>query len=213
MKKMKEKYIVFDVMGVIFTVGDDTNDLLVPFIMAKNSNIDKDTINELYLKASLGQISSEEFWHQTQICSNGKEAEVEKEYLDSCLTIDPHFIEVARKLKEKYSLAILSNDVSEWSKYLRKKYDIDSYVDNSVISGDVNYRKPSSDIYYELIKKLNVNPANCVFIDDREKSLLPAMKMGMKVIKFLREDDKCSIDDIPAIKDFYELEDVVETLI
>ena len=64
-----------------------------------------------------------------------------------------------------------------------------------------------------VIKKLNVNPANCVFIDDREKNLLPAMKMGMKVIKFLREDDKCSIDDIPAIKDFYELEDVVETLI
>lgn len=98
-------------------------------------------------------------------------------------------------------------------KVSQKKYDIESYVDNSVISGDVNYRKPSSDIYNELIKKLNVNPADCVFIDDREKNLLPAMKMGMKVIKFLREDDKCSIDDIPAIKDFYELEDVVETLI
>ena len=30
------EWVVFDVMGVVFTVGDDTNDLLVPFIWERN---------------------------------------------------------------------------------------------------------------------------------------------------------------------------------
>ncbi len=52
----------FDVMGVIFEVGDDTNDLLVPYIQKIDSEISKEKINEVYIKASLGKISSRQFW-------------------------------------------------------------------------------------------------------------------------------------------------------
>ena len=49
------KYIIFDAMGVIFTVGDDTNDLLVPYILERNPQESREHINDVYIKASIGQ--------------------------------------------------------------------------------------------------------------------------------------------------------------
>lgn len=51
-------------MGVVFTVGDDTNDLLVPFIQERNKRISKENINEIYLRVRLGQITSCQFWQE-----------------------------------------------------------------------------------------------------------------------------------------------------
>lgn len=58
---MLTKWVILDLMGVIFKVGDDTNDLLVPYILKMNDMISAEKINEMYLKASLGVISSFDF--------------------------------------------------------------------------------------------------------------------------------------------------------
>lgn len=198
-----ERYIIFDAMGVIFTVGDDTNDLLVPFVWKKNPDISREEINRIYKDASLGKITSQEFWKAVNIESS------DKEYLDECLTIDESFIKTAQKLKEKYSLAVLSNDLSEWSAYLREKYCIDDAVEFSVISGDVGYRKPSREIYDIALQKAGVKPKNCIFIDDRDKNLLPAMELGMNVIKFSREESSTSLDGVQVISRFEDLENAI----
>lgn len=203
---MKKKCIIFDVMGVIFKVGDDTNDLLVPYVQQIDKNCGREKINDIYMEASLGNISSSEFWKKLQVADDDSFSEVEKRYLDSCLTIDEQFIDVAKRLKDNYNLAILSNDVSEWGSYLREKYGINEVVEFSVISGDVGYRKPSEDIYKIALRRVNANPEDCVFIDDRDKNLIPAQKLGMKVIRFLRDDTECKIDGVTTIESFVDLE-------
>ncbi len=201
-----KKWIIFDVMGVIFTVGDDTNDLLVPFIQDINKNISKDKINEVYLEASLGHISSARFWEMTGIAHGDSYINIEKEYLDTRLTIDEQFIEVATRLRDYYNLAILSNDVSEWSSYLRKKYGINEVVNFSIISGDVGCRKPSEKIYRIALEKIGAEAKDCLFIDDRNKNLVPAMDVGMRVLRFLRDDMECTLKDVETANSFYDLE-------
>ena len=205
---MSTKWIIFDAMGVIFEVGDDTNDLLVPYIQKRNDLISAEIINEMYLKASLGEISSFDFWKELGFYS--EYPEIEREYLDTCLTIDPDFIETARTLLKKYYLAILSNDVKEWSTYLRVKFDLNSLFKIIIISGEVGYRKPDERIYNVLLDRIHSSPSNCVLIDDREKNLLPASEIGFKTIRFIREE---SIDYFPAdfeISSFVELPQVIE---
>lgn len=58
---MLTKWVILDLMGAIFKVGDDTNDLLVPYILKMNDMISAEKINEMYSKASLGVISSFDF--------------------------------------------------------------------------------------------------------------------------------------------------------
>jgi len=39
-----DRWIIFDAMGVIFEVGDDTNELLVPFVQERNREITREAI-------------------------------------------------------------------------------------------------------------------------------------------------------------------------
>lgn len=175
-----EKWIIFDVMGVIFEAGDDTNDLLVPFIQKKNKAVTSEKINSLYVKASLGTITSFEFWDALNL--GAIYPQIEQEYLDSYLTLDKNFIKVAEQLSADYSLAILSNDVQDWSNYLRYKFDLNRLFKSIVISGEVKYRKPATPIYEILLTTMDCKPEKCIFIDDRIKNLKPAAELGMKTI-------------------------------
>lgn len=50
-------------MGVIFTVGDDTNELLVPYVQKIDESCTRERIKKSYIEASLVRITSREFWN------------------------------------------------------------------------------------------------------------------------------------------------------
>lgn len=205
---MSTKWIILDVMGVIFKVSDDTNDLLVPYIKKMNDMISAEKINEMYLKASLGEISSFNFWNELGFGS--KYPEIERDYLDTYFRIDSEFVEVAKTLSNNYSLAILSNDVEKWSNYLRTKFDLSRLFKIIIISGEVGYRKPDKMIYNILLDRLQSPPSDCVFVDDRVKNLRTWSEIGIKTIKFIRDK---SNDDFSAnfeICSFVELPQAIE---
>lgn len=204
-----KKWIFFDVMGVVFTAGDDTNDLLVPFVRAINPQISVERINDLYLDASIGSISSLKFWSQMEFCNHDC-SEIEHKYLDSKLTLDEYIPKIFQELSQYYNLGLLSNDLSEWSRYLRVKFDLDKYLQCSIISADVKCRKPQKQIYEIALRQAKCLPEDCIFIDDRVKNLYPALDLGMSVIKFNQEEpfdsrlnllQTSSISDIPLLVD------------
>jgi putative hydrolase of the HAD superfamily len=200
--KMDKKWVIFDGMGVIFEVGDDTNDLLVPYIRGINETVTSAQINELYMEASLGKITSYTFWDKLGFKDNYHQVEVN--YLNNCLTLDKEFPDVASELKKTYNLALLSNDVSEWSSYIRQKHGLEKIFKVVVISGDVGFRKPSDDVYRIMLDRIGCPAEDCVFIDDNYKNLVPAMNLGMKGIKFNR--DAVFIDEYKG----YEMESFIQ---
>jgi HAD superfamily hydrolase (TIGR01549 family) len=178
-------WIVFDAMGVIFETGDDTHELLVPYIRRLRPQVDVERIQAVYLQASLGQITAADFWRLVDL--GDAYPRVQQDYLDTCLRIEPRFKEIAGELSQKYSMAILSNDVGEWSLYLRQRFGLDRLFREAVISGDVGFRKPSPEIYQILLEQLSVPAGQCVFIDDRAANLVPAREAGMVPVWFQRE--------------------------
>ena len=166
-------------MGVIYQSCDDVEELLVPFIREKGSNIDKKIIEDLYTRTSLGEFSSEEFWTKVGVDYN-----LEDEYLDrhqlSVGLLD--FLFVFKK-QVKAPIYCLSNDVSEWSIKLRKKFQLDQYIEKWFISGDLKIRKPSSGIYDVLIREaINVKSTQMLFVDDREKNIVKANECGIQTV-------------------------------
>ncbi len=193
-------------MGVIFEVGDDTGELLIPFIQKRKPEHCADHIYQLYLKASLGEITGREFWYTLGF--GNEYPEIELEYLDTKLTLDPGFIPVAEQLASHYSLAILSNDIGPWSAYLRQKYGLNRLFNAVIISSEVGYRKPDHKIYQILLDRIQVPASACVYIDDRLKNLHPAGILGFKTIRFNRAPDTHQFtpdfqidrfDELPAI--------------
>jgi len=179
------KYVIFDAMGVVFTVGDDTNNLLVPYILEKKPDAARETILRLYHEASLGNISPERFWAGVGF----REAEIpaiEKEYLETRLTLDPEFTACVKKLKAKYRIALLSNDIAEWSRYLQAYHRIDQYFDDVFISSAMRVRKPDKKIYLEALARMGAEARECVFIDDHPDRVEAAAELGIIPILFNR---------------------------
>src|SRR5215471_13333855 len=133
--------IIFDMYGVILK---DPDGGLMPFI---NRFFPDLRFNDVYLywrKANVGELSSLEFF--SKLGFEGDIKKIEREYLDT-IEIDASFYSAAQTLKKYFSLALLSNDLSEWSNYLRGKFDINKYFDTIVISGDVKLQKPDINIF------------------------------------------------------------------
>ena len=207
---MLVNWVIFDMMGVIFEVADDVNDLLVPFIQRKDDSVSSEKINELYRKASLGEISSCGFWSQLGFESDYPD--IEKDYLDGCLKLDPDFMNIARSLKESYSLAALSNDVKEWSSYLRNKFGLNELFKVLTISGEIGYRKPDREIYIILLDRIHESPSSCILVDDRSKNLYAASQLGMKTVKFVRQGATNDSSGDFEITSFSQLPEIVDRL-
>jgi len=204
-------WVVFDMMGVIFEVADDVNDLLIPFIQRRDNSVSSERINKLHWKASLGEISSCNFW--SQLSFESEYPDIEKDYLDSYLKLDPEFMSIAGSLKETYSLAVLSNDVKEWSSYLRGKFGLNELFKFVVISGDVGYRKPDRKIYTILLERIHEPPSSCVLIDDLSKNLHTASQLAIKTIKFLRDDASDDSSGDFEITSFSQLPEIIDRVL
>jgi HAD superfamily hydrolase (TIGR01509 family) len=177
------RIIVLDAMGVIFSVGNDDRDLLCPFIEEKGGTKDFPKIEMLYHSASLGRMSSAEFWEAV-----GLDPGLEDEYLQRYELTDglTDFLENVNS--QGYDVWCLSNDISEWSKKLRTRFGLDNYIHGFVISGDVGVRKPEQVIFDYLIGQLTVSPHDAVFVDDQRRNLDVAAALGFSTILFTPTD-------------------------
>ena len=90
----------------------------------------------------------------------------------------------ARAREQQYRLAILSNDSSRWSRYIRDKFDLNRYFDVIHISGDLKMKKPDLRIFELTARKLGVPAGDCVYVDDRRKNLAAARAVGMDAVLF-----------------------------
>jgi putative hydrolase of the HAD superfamily len=66
-----------------------------------------------------------------------------------------------------------------------RRYDralLAQLFDGTVISGEVGMRKPAREIYALGAKSIDVEPAECVFVDDLTFNLEPAAELGMATV-------------------------------
>ncbi len=168
--------IILDMYGVIVKqTGDD----FVPYVQQRFPNLTMEDIYTPWFKADVGELTSLEVWETLGF--QGDLDKIEKEYLDT-IELNDGFIEFINAVKGKYKLAIISNDSSRWSCYLREKFDLNKYFDIVSISGDLKMKKPDERIFRLTGEKLGVQPEDCFYVDDRRGNLEAAKRIGMKPV-------------------------------
>lgn len=118
MKVYDMKAVILDMYGVILK---ETGDGFVPYVQQTFPDLKPEDIWNPWNKADVGELTSLEVFEA--IGYKGDLEQNEKDYLDT-IEIDEAFYEFASEIKMNYKLALISNDSSRWSKYLRDKFDI-----------------------------------------------------------------------------------------
>jgi putative hydrolase of the HAD superfamily len=123
--------------------------------------------------------------------------------------IDDHAKSALEKLHGKYKLGIVSNfAIPECVDKLLEKHGLDKLFDVVVVSGAVNKRKPSPEIFQKALEKLGVSAENAVFVGDTaDADIIGAKAAGMKTIFIERRVQKESEQACPnqTIKNLSEL--------
>jgi putative hydrolase of the HAD superfamily len=169
--------VVLDAMGVIYRSGDDEGELLVPFVQKHGTVHDVLEIERVYTRASRGEMPARELWRRL-----GVDPAMEDAYLAQHALMDGAVELVDVLVQRGYRVACLSNDVSEWSLKLRKRFDLDARISTWVISGDVGSRKPDRAIYDALAQTLAAPFDTMILFDDRPKNLRAAAECGMRTL-------------------------------
>lgn len=138
-----------------------------------------------YKKFSIGKISEKELI-SSFLEKNKMDVEVEDfiEIFKKGIEAIEGMEDILDSLSQKYSLATLINEGSPWAHYKLEISDFERFFKENFISGDLGVAKPDPEIYLIALKRIGVNPKECIFIDDQKKNCEAAEKLGIISIVF-----------------------------
>ncbi len=93
-------------------------------------------------------------------------------------------VKVVDRLRGKYPLVLFSNLNRMHAGWSEKKLHLKKRFDIILFSYQYKTRKPEIKFYRVLLKKVKVRPEECLFIDDNNRNLKPARKLGIKTIQY-----------------------------
>jgi putative hydrolase of the HAD superfamily len=101
------------------------------------------------------------------------------------LVVFPETVELLRRLKRKgHPLYCLSNMHFASIEYLEKKETFWDVFNGAVISCRLQLCKPEPDIYKHLLQTYGLRADETLFIDDVQKNLDSAARLGIRTLRF-----------------------------
>lgn len=133
------KYIIFD-WGGVFTHGHLIKDFSEN--LSKKCGKGKEQIEKVFREAEYpyetGKIVPESFWEdfRKKLAVELAKEEIQKIFLNS-YTLNFPMLELAKELKKKYKLALLTNNYEDMFGFIKSKYDLEGYFDYLFSSSDI----------------------------------------------------------------------------
>jgi len=95
-------------------------------------------------------------------------------------------IAVAREVAalDRYTMMTLNNEAAELNTYRIEKFGLDPIFEAFMSSCWLGSRKPMRKIYTDALSIAQAVPAKTLFIDDRERNLVPARELGINTLLF-----------------------------
>ena len=97
---------------------------------------------------------------------------------------DPQVIGIVKEVKKTHAVGMLSNmSVLLHDRLKKRKFPFPLFSE-TFLSYKIHMRKPELQIYRHVMKKTGLKGNEILLIDNRQRNLLPAKKMGWKTIHY-----------------------------
>lgn len=98
--------------------------------------------------------------------------------------VDRELVDFIAGLAENYKIGLLSNAQSAYLRGILTDHDLERLFHHVVISSEVGMTKPNPEIFRHMLEKLDVVPAEAIFIDDNVKNTEAAEKVGIRGVQY-----------------------------
>lgn len=168
------KAIIFDFFGVI--CSDD-----YWRYVKTDSNTDSNFRNYSE-EVNLGDITWQDFVRKIAEATSTTVEDVNKLYATE--KIDPRLIGLIHHLRNDYKIGLLTNAHHDFINGLLDKNKLRELFDVIVISSELKLVKPDPQIFKYLLSQLSLSSDEVVYIDDLDRHVQAAAKLGIKTIKY-----------------------------
>lgn len=201
------KAVIFDMDGVLIdSEALHLYDFRV-FLQRHNQNLTNEELSEfvgLDAKTFIGHL--QEVWKPVSLLPSIEEIKEGCKYPSDSFQdmLVPHVRFILSHLKKNnIKIAIASSSPYNIIYKMLSINDIDSYFDVIVSGNDVQAKKPSPDIYFETLKRLELPSNDCIVIEDSLVGIQAAINAGLYVIavkenRFLVDQSQadCIVNDL-----------------
>lgn len=182
--------------SIVFDLGN----VLIPFdysIMAKRLNKISEGLGEKFLEEyknnyhihrsyESGAITDRQFIDKMlKILDHKIDSETFCHFFSEIFRVNQDVADLLPKLKNNYTLILLSNTNSIHKKYGWEKYDFLKHFNHLILSHEVGSVKPEEKIYRAVEKISGFTPAQHLFIDDVKEYSNAAISFGWDAINFI----------------------------
>ncbi len=190
MDRIKVRAIILDYGGVI---SQPQNSQIINDIL-RSLGQEYDGFKEVYRsqrgRYDSGQISGEEYWinilrHYGLEPSGFEIAHLIREDVRSWMQINEAMIQFITECRGKmHRLAMISNMTTDSLAFIKEHFQWLELFDELILSCEIGINKPDRQIYEACLRRLNMCPNECLFVDDSIENVKGAMELGMHAIQF-----------------------------
>lgn len=180
--------IIFDFGGVIYDIDHKLSKLAFENLGIKDFDelYGHQIQTEIFEKIETGQIDDREFltYLKKFLPKDVSIKDIENAWCALLLGFNTKKIELLISLKKNYKLYLLSNsNVIHYRRFileLNEFIDFRGLFDGVYFSHEQGLRKPDKDFYQLLLEQNNLSPHESLFIDDLDKNVEAAEKLGIQ---------------------------------
>lgn len=190
------KGIFFDFDGVITLEKQGTPPTIA--YIAETTGLPADAVEKSYRRHNrallMGEVTHLDMWRQ--FCEE-LEMDIDYEILTGAflnITLDQAVVDYIRKLKEKYLIGMITDNKVDRIETILKEKGLEELFDVVIISAQVHCGKTEEKIFEEALKRSNLKPQECVFIDNTAQNLEVPAKMGFRTLYF--DDEKRDLAEL-----------------
>ncbi len=189
------KAILFDFDGVL-TIDKYGSDSILRYL-GENTDAPIDVLKREYYKINRGLLNGE-YTHKdvwSDYCKNvGYDIDFQI-LVDSFINtpLDWDMLSLVRELKTKYKIGMITDNKVDRITEILKYHNLTDLFDVVTISAECKCGKNDRKIFDITLESLNVEPNDCVFIDNSEKNLVVPQELGIHTILF--DDENRSIEE------------------
>ncbi|MET1053746.1 MAG: HAD family phosphatase [Pedobacter sp.] len=190
----KIKNIIFDYGNVIFAIDFRIAQKTLTQIGIPNIEnfFGHKGHNNLFDELETGSITPAQFRDGIRLEAQNpalKDEEIDAAWNSLLIGIVPETLDALVEAKKHYRTFLLSNTnqihFDYFTDYLKREFQLegnDQFFEKTYYSHEMLLRKPHVEIFEQVLKENNLNPAETLFIDDSPQHLVGAKEAGMQTL-------------------------------